>query len=103
MDDGKREKHIATWGCHVKTKVSITGILCRANGVQSSATLKGAYSDAARHFEHFYALTKSNEWYTNDGQNLVTLASDCLRRIYTTMAEEVHHHSSSVTFCFTGN
>jgi tetratricopeptide (TPR) repeat protein len=53
---------------------------------------KGAFSDAARHFEHFYALTKSNEWYTNDGQNLLTLASDCLRRIYTAMAEEVVDH-----------
>ncbi|XP_077984211.1 tetratricopeptide repeat protein 29-like isoform X1 [Glandiceps talaboti] len=45
---------------------------------------------AAEHFETFYQLSSRNSnWRTEDGQSLHAMACDHLRRLYTTMAENL--------------
>ena len=44
---------------------------------------------AAEYLESFYNLTKGRLWQTDDGENLHSLSCGHLRRVYTTMADEV--------------
>lgn len=87
MNEEKKLKLIATWVFLMKPRVSH----CDVKHVNKLCIkhIIGVLSEAVSHFEQFYALSNGKEWYTQNGQNFETLASDCLCRIYTTIAEEV--------------
>lgn len=48
---------------------------------------------AAEYLESFYNLTKGRLWQTDNGENLHSLSCSHLRRVYTTMADEVNSNS----------
>ena len=49
----------------------------------------GELSTAASHLEVFYQLARSHKWHTDSGENLHRIACEHLRRVYTSMADEV--------------
>lgn len=50
---------------------------------------RGDLFKAAEYLESFYNLTKGRLWQTDDGENLHSLSCGHLRRVYTTMADQV--------------
>lgn len=82
------------YGSCLKTSLKIRGDGRRkeseANCNMGLASEKrGDLCKAAEYLESFYNLTKGRLWQTDDGENLHSLSCGHLRRVYTTMADEV--------------
>lgn len=45
---------------------------------------------AVEYLESFYNLTKGRLWQTDSGENLHSLSCEHLRRVYTTISDEVN-------------
>ena len=51
----------------------------------------GDLERAASHMETFHHLSHHGKWHTESGDNLHDIACEHLRRIYTSIAEQVQH------------
>ena len=61
-----------------------------------TCTIIGSLQKAIAHFETFHQLSARNKWHTTSGEGLHGIACEHLRRVYTSMAEEVHVHVHDV-------
>lgn len=82
------------YGSCLKTSLKIRGDGRRkeseANCNMGLASEKrGDLIKAAEYLESFYNLTKGRLWQTDNGDNLHSLSCSHLRRVYTTMADEI--------------
>ena len=58
-------------------------------GLPSSHPYVGDLHKAAGHLETFYRLALKHKWHTDSGDSLHEIACEHLRRVYTSIAEEV--------------
>lgn len=82
------------YGSCLKTSLKIRGDGRRREG-EANANMglalekRGDMAKAAQYFESFYNLTKGRLWQTDSGENMHSLSCDHLRRVYSTIADEV--------------
>lgn len=55
-----------------------------------SLACAGDLHKATGHLEIFYQLARKHKWHTDSGDSLDEIACEHLRRVYTSIAEEVH-------------
>ena len=52
--------------------------------------MSGDLEKATSHMETFHHLSRHGKWHTDSGDNLHDIACEHLRRVYTSIAEQVH-------------
>ena len=92
----KEVQSISSWkNMYVPVHVMIPFSLY-SYALSSSHPCVGDLHKAAGHLETFYRLALKHKWHTDNGDSLHEIACEHLRRVYTSIAEEVSAYYQNI-------